>query len=114
MSRRRVRAPDSRGRAAGEVERVRGAEDECPRGHVGRVIGRAIAEVGDREEAGHVGVVHQDVPAEPIGLVCVDAPEVGVLHDGMSLDSRADLLGQLFGVPRQPHVSELFLGESAT
>mmetsp|Transcript_18698 Transcript_18698/g.47924 ORF Transcript_18698/g.47924 Transcript_18698/m.47924 type:complete len:388 (+) Transcript_18698:214-1377(+) len=66
---------------------------------------RAVADVRDGHQAGDVGVVHQQVVAQPVHLVRVDHAVLRVLHDGVPADSLVDLGRQPLRPGRQLRLS---------
>ena len=77
-----------------EVAGVVGTEHEAAGVLPDGVIGADAAEVGHRQQAGHVGIVHQNGAAESIYLICVDLSVFGVLHHRVFLEGAGYLVGQ--------------------
>ena len=72
---------------AREVEGVILREDEAAGVLVDGIVGGAVAQVGGGEQGGDVGVVHEVVVAQAVGLVGVDAAVLGVIHQAVLLDA---------------------------
>ena len=81
------------GLAAEEVGVV-GAPDEAAGVEIDRVVGRDNAEIGHGQQAGHIGVVHQQGVAEAIDLERIDGTVLGMGIDGILLQGCGDLVGQ--------------------
>ena len=66
-----------------------------------RIILTAIPQIGHGQQAGGIGIVHQDVVAEAVRLVGVYLPVLGMLHHSVGLDAVPDLLRKLPALLRQ-------------
>mmetsp|Transcript_20252 Transcript_20252/g.40412 ORF Transcript_20252/g.40412 Transcript_20252/m.40412 type:complete len:309 (+) Transcript_20252:513-1439(+) len=83
------------------VGRIVPAEDEPPRVLVHFLV-VFIAQVGRREQAGHIGVVHQHAVAQPVHLVGVDPSILVMVYYPVRLYPRVDFVRQPRRPPRQP------------
>ena len=70
------------------------AEHEAAGVLIDGVTGIDIAQIGHRQERGHVGIVHQVMIAESVALVGIDLAVLGMIVDGVLPESRLHLVGQ--------------------
>ena len=59
-----------------------------------RVVGRQAAQIGEAEQRGHVGIVHEQVVAITVGLVSQHLAAIGQLHDAVRKHRRFNLGGE--------------------
>ncbi|RYY11660.1 MAG: metal-independent alpha-mannosidase, partial [Cytophagaceae bacterium] len=89
-----VRPTDALGRRALVKEGIIGREQQLARVLVRGVVEGHGAKVGQGQQAGHVGIVHQGVGAVAIDLVGVHAAVHGVHHGGVLAEGRRNFVGQ--------------------
>src|ERR1039457_6807910 len=80
-----VRASNAFGHATEKVMIV-SAEGKCPRALVNWILDFTAAEIGEREQAWCIGIVHHQRVPEAINLKCINPAISSVIHDSMFFD----------------------------
>ena len=91
-----MRSADPFGRRAPEEIGVRFAPYETPGVPVDGIVLRDVSQIGHGEQAGDVGIVHQQAVAETVCFESVDLPELRMVADGMLFQGLFDLVGERF------------------
>ncbi len=96
------------GRLPFQVPRIGVAEDEPAGVHVQRVVRRVNPEIGQRDEARHIGIVHVEPVAEAIHLVGVHLPEPEMFGNGVRLHGRVHLIREFGASHGEVRISQDF------